>query len=148
MKAESTATKKRACWSGFTYGLGFGVLFYIYALLFLYGAKLEKDGDNTFEEMVTAMITALAISNAFLNAGIFAPDLKHGIEAGKRLMKILDYEPSINVNSKEGVKKEIEGKIEFVNVTFLIQTELIWLRKMLVLFSSLENLLEVYDLLS
>lgn len=58
-------------------------------------------------------------------------------------MKILDYEPSINVNSKEGVKKEIEGKIEFVNVTFLIQTELIWLRKMLVLFSSLENLLEL-----
>lgn len=115
---ESSATKKKACSSGFTYGLGFGVLFFVYALLFWYGAKLVRDETNTYQDMVTAMITAIVASDAFFNAGLYAPDMKNGVEAGKRLMKILDYVPSINVGSKDGINKEIEGKIEFSEVNF------------------------------
>ena len=115
---EYKATKKKACSSGFSYGLGFGLIFYVYSLLFWYGATLVRDGTNSFEEMITAMLTALVGTDAFFTAGVFAPDIKNGIEAGKRLVKILEYVPKINVHSKEGTKKEIEGKIEFSHVDF------------------------------
>ncbi|OMJ81471.1 hypothetical protein SteCoe_18035 [Stentor coeruleus] len=118
VRAEAKATNKKAVSSGFTYGLGFGLIFYAYALLFWYGAKLVRDQTNTFEDMVTAMIAAIVGSDAFFTAGVYAPDMKNGIEAGKRLFKILEYVPSINVNAKDGIKKEIEGKIEFSNVDF------------------------------
>ena len=116
--AEYQGIKKKACMGGFTYGLGFGLLFFVYALLFWYGAKLVKEGTNGYEDMITALITGIMGSNAFFSAGVFAPDMKGGIDAGKRLFKILEYVPSINVNSKEGEKREIRGKIEFKDVDF------------------------------
>ena len=118
VKAEFQGIKKQAFCGGFTYGLGFGLIFYVYSLLFWYGAKLVKDGTNSYESMVTALLAAIMGSNAFFTAAVFAPDMKNGIEAGKRLFKILEYVPSINVNSKDGEKREIKGKIEFKDVDF------------------------------
>ncbi|CAG9327108.1 unnamed protein product [Blepharisma stoltei] len=110
--------QKKAQASGITYGLGHGLFFGVYALIFWFGSKLVVDGYNDFKEMVIAIIICMYGSGSIFMAGIFAPDVKNGIEAGKRLFKILDYVPSIQVNTKEGEKKEIEGKIELKDVVF------------------------------
>jgi ATP-binding cassette subfamily B (MDR/TAP) protein 1 len=115
---ETKATQKRSIGAGLSYGLGFGILFYVYALLFWYGAKLVDEGTNTFKEMIVAMITALVATDSFFHAGVFAPDMKNGFEAGKRLFKVIEYIPSIYIRSKEGLKNEISGKIEFKNINF------------------------------
>lgn len=117
-KAEFANLRRRAQISGFTYGLGFGLIFLAYALLFWYGGKLVVDNDNTFEEMTIAMLVCMFGSNSFFLAGIFAPDVKNGIEAGKRLFKILEYKPTIDSKGRNGQKIEIEGKIEFRDVNF------------------------------
>ena len=118
VEMESKATQKRSITAGLSYGLGFGILFYVYALLFWYGAKLVKDGDNSFEDMIVGMMTALVATDSFFHAGIFAPDMKNGFEAGKRLFKVIDYIPSIYIRSKEGRKDEIRGDLEFKDVSF------------------------------
>lgn len=115
---ESKATIKRSVWAGLSYGLGFGVLFYVYALLFWYGAKLVSDGETNFGDMIVAMMTAIVASDAFFHAGVFAPDMKNGFEAGKRLFKVIEYIPGINVRDKNGEKSEVLGNIEFSNVSF------------------------------
>ncbi|CAG9314793.1 unnamed protein product [Blepharisma stoltei] len=117
-KAEFAGIKKKAQLSGFTYGLGFGAIFCVYSLLFWYGAKLVVDGLDSYENMVIAMVTCQFGSDSFMIAGVYMPDVKNGIEAAKRLFKILEYKPTINVNSKDGDKKEIEGKVEFKDVSF------------------------------
>lgn len=68
--------------------------------------------------MATAMITALNASAAFFLAGIYGSDVKNGVEAAKRLFKILEYTPTIDVLSKEGHRTEVNGKIEFKDVSF------------------------------
>lgn len=115
---EFQSIKKKAHFSALTYGLGFGILFWAYALIFWYGAKLVRDGDISFEDMIAALITAITGSDAFFIAGIYAPDVKNGIEAAKSLLKVLDYKPLIDVNSKEGKKTGIRGKVEFREVSF------------------------------
>ncbi|CAG9315747.1 unnamed protein product [Blepharisma stoltei] len=117
-KAEFASLQQKAQVSGFTYGLGFGALFCVYALLYWYGAKLVLDGVDTYKDMIISLITCQFGSDSFLIAGVYMPDIKNGIEAAKRLFKILEYQPTINVNSKDGEKKEIKGKIEFKDVTF------------------------------
>jgi ATP-binding cassette, subfamily B (MDR/TAP), member 1 len=115
---EFNAIKKKASIAGFTYGLGFGLILFIYALLFWYGAKLVKDNLNGYNDMITSMLDAIGGSNAFFVASVYAPDMKSGIDAGKRIFKILEYVPKINVSSKEGLRQNIQGKIEFNSVDF------------------------------
>lgn len=115
---EAKATVKRSVGSGLSYGLGFGILFYVYALLFWYGARLVLDNYTDFGDMIIAMMTAIVASDAFFHAGVFAPDMKNGMDAGKRLFKVIEYIPSINVRSRDGEKPDISGCIEFNNVSF------------------------------
>ncbi|CAG9315749.1 unnamed protein product [Blepharisma stoltei] len=115
---EFASIRKKAVNSGIAYGLGFGLIWCAYALLFWWGGNIVvKDLDN-YEDMTIAMMTCMFGSNAFFLAGIYAPDVKNGVEAAKRLFKVLEYQPKINVNSKDGEKREVEGKIEFRDVVF------------------------------
>ncbi|CAG9321676.1 unnamed protein product [Blepharisma stoltei] len=115
---EFAGIRKKATYSGITYGLGFGLIWCAYALLFWWGGKIVVEDLDTYENMTVAMMTCMFGSYGFFLAGIYAPDVKNGVEAAKRLFKILEYQPTINVNSKEGERKEIVGKIEFREVNF------------------------------
>ena len=77
--------------SGFTYSLGFGLLFFAYSLIFWYGAYLIKEGEVDFREMIAATFTAIVGSDAFFLAGVYAPDVKNGMDAAKRVFAILAY---------------------------------------------------------
>ena len=118
IQTESSKTARRAHWSGFTYGVGFGLIFWVYSLIFWYGAKLVADNDNSFEEMIIAFTTAIIGSDAFFIAGIYMPDMKSGIQAAKSIFKVIDFKPKIEVNSEKGWKPHISGEIEFQDVSF------------------------------
>jgi ATP-binding cassette subfamily B (MDR/TAP) protein 1 len=109
----------KAHFAGISYGLGYGLIFLCYALLYWYGAKLFYDGELDFRELITATLTAMSGSDAFFIAGVYAPDLKQGVDAAKKIFKILDYVPKIDIDNPAGVKNvSLKGEIEIQNVVF------------------------------
>jgi len=118
----SQNTRKKANWSAFSFGLGYGMLFYLYAFMYWFAARMLVDGYVDFEGMNISMFAGIAgTSSAFLSS-IFAPDIKQGQIAAKNLFKILDYEPTIDPNSDSGVKQSVSGAISFDEVSFKYPT--------------------------
>lgn len=93
--------RRKAHFSGISYGVGYGMIFLCYALIYWYGGKLIRDGEEGYRDVITATITAFSGSNAFFLAGVYAPDLKQGVDAAKKIFKILDYTPKIDIDNTD-----------------------------------------------
>ena len=121
LEVTSRATRliqRRSHIGGLSFGLGFGLLFYIYALIYWMGAYLFKEGTTSFKDMNVAIFAAITGTSSIFLSGIFAPDVKQGQTAAKNLFKLLDYTPKLDVNSEEGCREPVQGAIEFQDVSF------------------------------
>ena len=114
----SQITRKRGHYAGFSFGLGYGLLYYLYALMFWFAAKMLQDDNVNFKSMNISLFAGLFGTSSILMSGLFAPDIKQGQIAAKNLFKILDYESVIDPSSEEGDKQAITGAIRFDEVTF------------------------------
>ena len=114
--------RKRAHYSGFSFGLGYGFLFFLYALMFWFAAYMFKEDYTEFDAMNVSLFAALSGTSSIFLSGIFAPDMKQGQQAAKNLFQILDYEPSIDASSASGEKASITGAIRFDDVSFSYPT--------------------------
>ena len=104
--------------NGVMYGLRFLVLFCMYGCVAWFGGYRVKEGDLEIGDM---LITFYSISYTYLSlmiVGSLAPDIEGGFKGGKRLFKIIDYVPSINAKSGEGITETIQGGIDFCAVDF------------------------------
>jgi len=121
LEVTSRATRliqRRSHIGGLSFGLGFGLLFYIYALIYWMGAYLFKEGTTSFKDMNVSIFAAITGTSSIFLSGIFAPDVKQGQSAAKNLFKLLDYRPKLSVNSEEGCREAIQGAVEFQDVSF------------------------------
>jgi len=114
----SQVTRKRGHYAGFTFGLGYGLLYYLYALMFWFAAKLLKDDIVDFKSMNISLFAGLLGTTSILMSGLFAPDIKQGQVAAQSIFSILDYESTIDPNSENGDKEGITGTIRFDDVSF------------------------------
>jgi len=114
--------RKRAHYSGFSFGLGYGMLFYLYALMFWFASYMFKENITEFDAMNVSLFAALSGTSSIFLSGIFAPDMKQGQTAAKNLFKILDYEPAIDASSESGQKPTISGAVRFDDVSFSYPT--------------------------
>jgi ATP-binding cassette subfamily B (MDR/TAP) protein 1 len=121
LEVTSRATRliqRRSHIGGLSFGLGFGLLFYIYALIYWMGAYLFKEGTTSFKDMNVSIFAAITGTSSIFLSGIFAPDVKQGQAAAKNLFRLLDYKPKLSVNSQEGCREAVQGAIEFRDVVF------------------------------
>ena len=101
-------------------------MFCTYALLFWYGAHLIVDGEITFRQLLTAimslMLGAFGLGAAMTDLG----DQKEGLLAAKRVFEYVDSsgtDPLDGMSSSGIIPSSGKiGKIEFVNVSFTYPT--------------------------
>eukprot|EP00604_Paraphysomonas_vestita_P002962 CAMPEP_0174820940 /NCGR_PEP_ID=MMETSP1107-20130205/5094_1 /TAXON_ID=36770 /ORGANISM="Paraphysomonas vestita, Strain GFlagA" /LENGTH=1282 /DNA_ID=CAMNT_0016037263 /DNA_START=383 /DNA_END=4231 /DNA_ORIENTATION=+ len=111
-------------------GLGFGgsnfSMFCTYALLFWYGAKLIVDGEITFRELLTAIMTLMLGAFGLGAAMTDLADQKEGLLAAKRVFEFVDssHGDPLDGMSVEGIIPSSGkiGKIEFKNISFTYPT--------------------------
>jgi len=118
----SALARKKAHVTALSFGIGYGLLFYVYALMFWFAAKMLYEDYVEFKNMNIALFAAINGSFSLFLSAVFAPDMKQGQEAAKNLFKILDYEPTIDPDSQSGSKEPIAGAITFSNVSFRYPT--------------------------
>ena len=118
----SRAARKKAHITALSFAIGYGLLFYVYALMFWFAAKMFYDDKVEFKNMNVALFSAMNGSFSLFLSAVFAPDMKQGQEAAKSLFKILDYEAEIDCNSQSGCEEAIAGSITFSNVSFKYPT--------------------------
>lgn len=129
MEERSLDRSKRGVIAGLGYGGSNCVLFGTFALLFWYGSTLMKDGEISYEELLIAIMSLMfgtfGIGQALNDMG----DQKQGLEAAKRIFKIIDDSNSAALNSTDplsqgGIIPSIAriGNIEVKNVHFRYPT--------------------------
>lgn len=103
---------------GFAFGSRYGLLFVIWGTISWYGAYRVTHGESDVTDL---MIIILLIVFNYLGSvilGGLAPDIKAGVRSGKKLFKMIEYKPEINLNSTEGSMSPIAGSIKFQKVDF------------------------------
>ena len=104
--------------NGFAFGSRYFMIFALWGVVAWYGAYRVKEGDLAIEDMLITFYCILFTYLGFILMGALAPDVKGGIKGGKKLFRIIDYEPEINSKSEEGHLSPIEGSVEFCEVDF------------------------------
>ena len=102
---------------GILYGIGQFSQIFLFGLGFLIGAYLVTDGDIGFKDLFRCLFGLLF---AAFGAGMsqqFMPDMGLAKECAYKIFSIIDEKPKI-VNSSEALKPELDGSIEFKNVSF------------------------------
>lgn len=112
--------------SGFFLGLGIFAQYFLSATVFKVAVGYIKDESLTFEDMIICLnvlvTSAQGIGSGLQNIGNF----KKASNSFKSLFSIIDTESEIDVTAEGNAKKrsanEIQGKIEFRNVSFAYPT--------------------------
>ncbi|ETI48242.1 hypothetical protein F443_07713, partial [Phytophthora nicotianae P1569] len=118
-----TRGRREAHVNGFALGFGSFVLFAAYALAFWYGGKLVDDGDITFKELMRTLMAIMMSAQGIGMASTFVADSDHALKAGKAIVNLRDREPPIDSFDEKGLRPaQLEGRIEFQNVTFRYPT--------------------------
>jgi ATP-binding cassette, subfamily B (MDR/TAP), member 1 len=123
---DSARRQSKVYYSGFIYSLSKGCTYFVYALLFWYGATLIVDGSINFLQLLTAimalMLAAMGVGHAINNLS----DQKAGLLAAQRIFKACDdsRESPIDGLSVSGLKPSSrpKAKIELKNIFFSYPT--------------------------
>ena len=112
------ATDEDLRYNSLWYGVGIAALFAGFAVSFWYGGYLEKFDEASDEDVNIVTCAAFMTALGLASTSLFAPGLAEGTRAAGRIYAMIDYKPSIDVLSSEGVTSPIAGKVEFKDVSF------------------------------
>lgn len=105
--------------AGIAFGSGQCLLFLMYAILFYLGAIFTRDDGLHYKDMMQAIFSVVFAAQHTGYAFSFAPDIAGSKAAAKRIFKILDEQPKIDIDDpSQTVKKRIKGHVIFKNVWF------------------------------
>ncbi|KAK9479735.1 P-loop containing nucleoside triphosphate hydrolase protein [Lipomyces japonicus] len=107
------------------YGLAQGLVYLIQSLMFWYGSTLVRaEGYSVF----MFFVSVISIVNGSQNGSIvfsYALDMAKAYDSAGNLKRLFDREPIVDAWSDEGnVLQDVQGNIEFRNVTFRYPTRL------------------------
>lgn len=111
-------SRKSAHFFGLSFGFSMGIIFFSNAAAFYMGGYLHARGEVTMSDMIKVM---MSIQFGAMTAGqlaSFAPDYVKAKVAAGRILDLFDRVPAIDSYSKEGIKDEISGNVEFSDVKF------------------------------
>lgn len=120
---ELDAPMKRGFLRGQVAGIGYGVsqlcLFGSYGLGLWYGAKLVKQGDANFGDIIRVFMVLIIAAFAIAETLALAPDIMKGGQAVSSVFFVLDRRTEIDADDpKSEVVETVTGDIEFKNVCF------------------------------
>ncbi|KAG5181118.1 ATP-binding cassette, sub-family B, member 1A [Tribonema minus] len=123
VKGTIKERKRRGIIGGFAFGYSQGMMFWVFALLFYYGAHLVDDGTVTFLAFFMGMFAVImgAFGIGQVNADMDAQ--KKGQQAAARIFALEDEPLKIDPLSEGGAKPErLSGAVSFSNIKFAYPT--------------------------
>ncbi|CAB3985499.1 Multidrug resistance 1 [Paramuricea clavata] len=116
--------KKSSHLMGLATGLTYCIVNFAFAATFRYGAKLLVDYDITLKEMMTTIFTYLATAVVVGQQSSFTPDYAKAKIAAQKVFTLINYVPSIDNQSEDGMKpqEKCKGEIKLNQVGFRYPT--------------------------
>ncbi|KAI5635252.1 ABC transporter transmembrane region domain-containing protein [Phthorimaea operculella] len=121
--AKSIGARK-GMWSGFGSGVMWFIIYATYALAFWYGVSLilqsRREG-NTVYNPASLLIIFFSVLQGAQDVGLTSPHMEaiaNARASAASVFEVLDRKPEIDSLSEEGLKPELEGDMEFEDVTF------------------------------
>ncbi|XP_014242293.1 multidrug resistance protein 1-like isoform X2 [Cimex lectularius] len=110
---------KKAFWFSLTYAFAQSTIFIMYSVAFGFGGYLvisnQMDINNVFRVFFSITFCATAIGQGIATL----QDFSKAKIAAMSIFKLIERKSLIDPLSLEGIRKEIHGKIEFRNITFI-----------------------------
>eukprot|EP00644_Phytophthora_capsici_P003136 jgi/Phyca11/541621/estExt2_Genewise1Plus.C_PHYCAscaffold_70381 len=115
--------RREAQLNGIALGFSSFILFATYSLVFWYGGKLVRDQEINFKELMRTLMAIMMSAQGIGNATSFMGESDNALKAGKAIVDLRDREVPID-SFQEGGRRidQLQGKIEFKNVTFRYPT--------------------------
>ncbi|KUF91783.1 Endothelin-converting enzyme 1 [Phytophthora nicotianae] len=115
--------RREARLNGVALGFSSFIVFATYALVFWYGGKLVDGGNITFSKLIRTLMAIMMSAQGVGQAASFLGDSDNAVKAGKAIVALKNIEPPIDSFDESGLRPtQLEGKIEFKNVTFRYPT--------------------------
>ncbi|ETM32500.1 hypothetical protein L914_20084, partial [Phytophthora nicotianae] len=115
--------RREARLNGVALGFSSFIVFATYALVFWYGGKLVDGGNITFSRLIRTLMAIMMSAQGVGQAASFLGDSDNAVKAGKAIVALKNLEPPIDSFDESGLRPtQLEGKIEFKNVTFRYPT--------------------------
>jgi len=123
LAGPSAQSTKKAHVSGLGFGFSSAFLYLMYALGFWYGAKLVKQGEATFEDIMQSIVVLLMAGQGLMNAQLSFPNLGKAAAAAIASFEMIDRVPDVDVDKEDGEEPEtVVGDISFRDVVFRYPT--------------------------
>ncbi|ETP30236.1 hypothetical protein F442_20704 [Phytophthora nicotianae P10297] len=115
--------RREARLNGVALGFSSFIVFATYALVFWYGGKLVDGGNITFSKLIRTLMAIMMSAQGVGQAASFLGDSDNAVKAGKAIVALKNIEPPIDSFDESGLRPtQLEGKIEFKNITFRYPT--------------------------
>jgi len=103
---------------GFVLGLVFGILYASYAIAFIYGTHLIKDGVMLYGDVLSVFMGIMMGTMTLSGSGAMLNSFSTATGAAEKLFSIIEREPTIDLEKGITPEKPVEGHIEFQDVRF------------------------------
>ena len=104
--------------AGVFLSLRYGNDFFNNGFFFLVAAYLVKIQVVEISSIIEVVQVISASTWILIIVSVLLPNITEAISASKLVSQLLNYRPTIDIKSKEGLTNRISGKIEFSNVSF------------------------------
>ncbi|XP_012936337.1 ATP-dependent translocase ABCB1 isoform X2 [Aplysia californica] len=118
------AALKRAHLVGLTYAFSQSIIYFAYAAAFVFGAYLIEENEMEYSEVFLVFGAIVFGAMGLGNASAFAPDVGKAQTAAKRILHLIDSQPSIDYSSPDGNKlpNNFNAEVTFQSVRFRYPT--------------------------
>ncbi|RUS84570.1 hypothetical protein EGW08_007665 [Elysia chlorotica] len=116
--------KRRAHLVGVTYAFSQAIIYFAYAAAFVLGAYLIEEREQTFEEVFLVFSAIVFGAMGLGNASAFAPDIGKAQNSAKRIIALIDSQPTLDHTSTAGDKLQAtyQASVTFESVHFSYPT--------------------------
>ncbi|PGH04541.1 hypothetical protein AJ79_07067 [Helicocarpus griseus UAMH5409] len=109
---------KRACYSGFFFGLSNSSIIFVYTLVFYYGAVLASSLEYSTKDILT-VFSILLFSLSNVNAALeFVPQISSSLDTASRVLRLATLPATYSHEDKGSIKITNPNPLKFANVNF------------------------------
>ncbi|GFO24716.1 multidrug resistance protein 1 [Plakobranchus ocellatus] len=111
---------RRAHLVGVTYAFSQAIIYFAYAAAFVLGAHLIEERELEFGDVFLVFAAIVFGAMGLGNASGFAPDVGKAKNSAKRILALIDFQPTLDYTSTEGSKlpNSYQAAVEFKSVHF------------------------------